>query len=101
MKAEEELAKAREEAKKLAAADDKAKADLKKLQDKIKELEAELAASTGAVSSAKSSAQASEAAIAKLKKEKEDAVREQDFSRAGELRDKEVELRDKIRSLLQ
>ena len=36
-----------------------------------------------------------------VQKEKEDAVREQDFSRAGELRDKEVELRDKIRSLLQ
>ena len=36
-----------------------------------------------------------------VQKEKEDAVREQDFTRAGELRDKEVELRDKIRSLLQ
>ncbi len=36
-----------------------------------------------------------------VQKEKEDAVREQDFARAGELRDKEVELRDKIRSLLQ
>ncbi|QNJ06347.1 ATP-dependent Clp protease ATP-binding subunit ClpC [Synechococcus sp. MEDNS5] len=36
-----------------------------------------------------------------VQKEKEDAVREQDFSRAGELRDKEVELRDRIRSLLQ
>ncbi len=36
-----------------------------------------------------------------VQKEKEDAVRDQDFSRAGELRDKEVELREKIRSLLQ
>ena len=36
-----------------------------------------------------------------VQKEKEDAVREQDFNRAGELRDKEVELREKIRSLLQ
>ena len=36
-----------------------------------------------------------------VQKEKEDAVREQDFTRAGELRDKEVELRDRIRSLLQ
>ncbi len=36
-----------------------------------------------------------------VQKEKEDAVREQDFSRAGELRDKEVELREKIRTLLQ
>ena len=36
-----------------------------------------------------------------VQKEKEDAVRDQDFSRAGELRDKEVELREKIRTLLQ
>ena len=36
-----------------------------------------------------------------VQKEKEDAVREQDFNRAGELRDKEVELREKIRTLLQ
>ena len=36
-----------------------------------------------------------------VQKEKEDAVREQDFTRAGELRDKEVELREKIRTLLQ
>ncbi len=36
-----------------------------------------------------------------VQKEKEDAVREQDFTKAGELRDKEVELREQIRSLLQ
>ncbi len=36
-----------------------------------------------------------------VQKDKEDAVREQDFTRAGELRDKEVELREKIRTLLQ
>ncbi|MCP9832755.1 MULTISPECIES: ATP-dependent Clp protease ATP-binding subunit [unclassified Cyanobium] len=36
-----------------------------------------------------------------VQKEKEDAVRQQDFSKAGELRDKEVELRDQIRSILQ
>ena len=36
-----------------------------------------------------------------VQKEKEDAVREQNFSLAGELRDKEVELREKIRTLLQ
>ncbi len=36
-----------------------------------------------------------------VQKEKEDAVRDQDFNRAGELRDKEVELREKIRTLLQ
>ena len=36
-----------------------------------------------------------------VQKEKEDAVRDQDFVRAGELRDKEVELREKIRTLLQ
>lgn len=36
-----------------------------------------------------------------VQKDKEDAVREQDFARAGELRDKEVELREKIRTVLQ
>jgi ATP-dependent Clp protease ATP-binding subunit ClpC len=36
-----------------------------------------------------------------VQKEKEDAVRDQDFNRAGELRDQEVELREKIRTLLQ
>ena len=36
-----------------------------------------------------------------VQKEKEDAVRDQDFTKAGELRDKEVELREKIRTLLQ
>ena len=36
-----------------------------------------------------------------VQKEKEEAVREQDFTKAGELRDKEVELREQIRSLLQ
>ena len=36
-----------------------------------------------------------------IQKEKEEAVREQDFTKAGELRDKEVELRDQIRSILQ
>ncbi|MFT5338479.1 MAG: ATP-dependent Clp protease ATP-binding subunit ClpC [Cyanobium sp.] len=36
-----------------------------------------------------------------VQKDKEDAVREQDFTKAGELRDKEVELRDQIRSILQ
>ena len=36
-----------------------------------------------------------------VQKEKEDAVRDQDFTKAGELREKEVELRDQIRSLLQ
>jgi hypothetical protein len=33
--------------------------------------------------------------------EEEQAVREQDFTKAGELRDKEVELREQIRSILQ
>ena len=33
--------------------------------------------------------------------DKEDAVRDQDFTKAGELREKEVELREQIRSLLQ
>ncbi|MGA1303506.1 MAG: ATP-dependent Clp protease ATP-binding subunit [Cyanobium sp.] len=36
-----------------------------------------------------------------VQKQKEDAVRSQDFSKAGELRDKEVELREQIRSILQ
>jgi len=36
-----------------------------------------------------------------VQKDKEEAVREQDFTKAGELRDKEVELREKIRNLLQ
>jgi ATP-dependent Clp protease ATP-binding subunit ClpC len=36
-----------------------------------------------------------------VQKDKEDAVRQQDFSKAGELRDKEVELREQIRSILQ
>ncbi|MEX0589044.1 MAG: ATP-dependent Clp protease ATP-binding subunit [Cyanobium sp.] len=36
-----------------------------------------------------------------VQKEKEDAVREQDFTKAGELRDKESELREQIRSILQ
>jgi ATP-dependent Clp protease ATP-binding subunit ClpC len=36
-----------------------------------------------------------------VQKEKEDAVRQQDYTKAGELRDKEVELREQIRSILQ
>jgi ATP-dependent Clp protease ATP-binding subunit ClpC len=36
-----------------------------------------------------------------VQKEKETAVREQDFTKAGELRDREVELREQIRSILQ
>ncbi len=36
-----------------------------------------------------------------VQKDKEDAVREQDFTKAGELREKEVELREQIRTLLQ
>jgi ATP-dependent Clp protease ATP-binding subunit ClpC len=36
-----------------------------------------------------------------VQKDKEEAVREQDFTKAGELRDKEVELRERIRSILQ
>ena len=39
--------------------------------------------------------------LRQVQKQKEEAVREQDFTKAGELRDKEVELRDQIRSLLQ
>ena len=36
-----------------------------------------------------------------VQKQKEDSVRQQDFAKAGELRDKEVELREQIRSILQ
>ncbi|BEV36433.1 ATP-dependent Clp protease ATP-binding subunit [Synechococcus sp. M16CYN] len=36
-----------------------------------------------------------------VQKDKEGAVRNQDFTKAGELREKEVQLREKIRSLLQ
>jgi len=36
-----------------------------------------------------------------VQKQKEDAVRSQDFGKASELRDKEVELREQIRSILQ
>ncbi len=36
-----------------------------------------------------------------VQKQKEESVREQDFAKAGELRDKEVELREQIRSILQ
>ncbi|RNC87362.1 MAG: ATP-dependent Clp protease ATP-binding subunit [Synechococcus sp. YX04-3] len=36
-----------------------------------------------------------------VQKQKEDAVRDQDFTKAGELREKEVALRDQIRTLLQ
>ena len=36
-----------------------------------------------------------------VQKDKEQAVREQDFPKAGELREKEVELREQIRSILQ
>jgi len=36
-----------------------------------------------------------------VQKEKENSVREQDFGKAGELRDKEVELREQIRLILQ
>ncbi len=39
--------------------------------------------------------------LRKIQKEKEDAVRDQDFNKAGELREKEVELREKIRTVLQ
>jgi ATP-dependent Clp protease ATP-binding subunit ClpC len=39
--------------------------------------------------------------LREVQKEKEEAVREQDFAKAGELRDKEVELREQIRSILQ
>jgi ATP-dependent Clp protease ATP-binding subunit ClpC len=36
-----------------------------------------------------------------VQKQKEEAVRDQDFTKAGELRDKEVELREQIRTILQ
>jgi ATP-dependent Clp protease ATP-binding subunit ClpC len=36
-----------------------------------------------------------------VQKQKEEAVRDQNYTKAGELRDKEVELRDQIRSILQ
>jgi ATP-dependent Clp protease ATP-binding subunit ClpC len=39
--------------------------------------------------------------LREIQKQKDDAVREQDFGKAGELRDKEVELREQIRSILQ
>jgi len=39
--------------------------------------------------------------LREVQKQKEDAVRQQDFTRAGELRDKEVGLREQIRSILQ
>jgi ATP-dependent Clp protease ATP-binding subunit ClpC len=39
--------------------------------------------------------------LRQIQKDKEEAVRDQDFTRAGELRDKEVELREQIRTLLQ
>ncbi len=39
--------------------------------------------------------------LRKIQKEKEEAVRNQDFTQAGELREKEVSLRDKIKSLLE
>ncbi|MFZ9714514.1 MAG: ATP-dependent Clp protease ATP-binding subunit, partial [Vulcanococcus sp.] len=39
--------------------------------------------------------------LREIQKQKDDAVREQDFTKAGELRDKEVELRDQIRTILQ
>ena len=39
--------------------------------------------------------------LREIQKSKEAAVREQNFTQAGELREKEVELRDKIRNLLQ
>ncbi len=39
--------------------------------------------------------------LREVQKQKEDSVRQQDFTKAGELRDKEVELREQIRSILQ
>ncbi len=39
--------------------------------------------------------------LRKVQKEKEEAVRNQDFTQAGELREKEVELREKIRAVLE
>ena len=39
--------------------------------------------------------------LRKIQKEKEEAVRDQDFTKAGGLREKEVQLREEIRNLLQ
>ena len=39
--------------------------------------------------------------LRKIQKNKEEAIRDQNFTQAGELREKEVELREKIRNLLQ
>ena len=39
--------------------------------------------------------------LREVQKEKENAVREQDYTKAGELRDKEVELREQIRGITQ
>ncbi len=39
--------------------------------------------------------------LRKIQKEKEEAIRGQDFTKAGELREKEIALRDKIKNLLQ
>ncbi len=39
--------------------------------------------------------------LRKIQKEKEEAIRGQDFAQAGELREKEIALRDKIKNLLQ
>jgi ATP-dependent Clp protease ATP-binding subunit ClpC len=39
--------------------------------------------------------------LRQVQKQKEDAVRQQEFTKAGELRDREVELREQIRSILQ
>jgi len=39
--------------------------------------------------------------LREIQKNKEEAIRDQNFTQAGELREKEVELRDKIRNLLQ
>jgi len=39
--------------------------------------------------------------LREVQKQKEDAVRAQDFAKAGELRDREVELRQQIRTILQ
>jgi ATP-dependent Clp protease ATP-binding subunit ClpC len=39
--------------------------------------------------------------LREVQKQKEESVREQDYTKAGELRDREVELRDQLRSILQ
>jgi len=39
--------------------------------------------------------------LREIQKQKDEAVREQDFTKAGELRDREVELREQIRTILQ